>query len=787
MKKTSKNKFTVPLSEFYFSWGLILLVTTLVASLSSYYLYSSTGRQFTFLLMILSLMLLFLAMFQDLKPKFKNPYIVWGILFLMIVVYFLQRSEIHRFDFMVGDASDYFAAGICSVTFNQDIGYILPLSATITAVGYEIFGIKNVLLSYIIFYLSSVPLFYYLFRKLGLSAYLSLVMSALLIYIPLSIWYAKSSFTEPIWQILLFTFVINMYSILQTNTFTWKNIIIAYMIFFLAPMLRVEGVLYYGLITFLALFHFWKYANDKIFVFSGVGLFIIAISTHITLRLRPDYLLHRQFNRIIPHATEENVMIILYTLALLLIFIFLLVYLFKKIYSKFNFCMFIIVFSIFSKLGLAYVYAIKKHISFFDMLFVNEYGLALGNFGIPITLMMIIGLFLLYIQALKGHILPMLLVVIYTIFYIPFVMQAVTFFDPHAFFFYWNRYYFSVFMIIHLFALGISFQYVYTMLKKYITNTKTLHTSFIVFFLLLLFSSINIKLYTISVNESHLKGSYKLYTWVQNHIGKQPLSLVTESGIIYAQKASPDGKETIEYLIGRMFNIYHMPIKGHTSASSKELINGFQYTPPSRKVNYVLCVSTHPCQLKNNSLYLIDTLMLPLEWREHFGLDANASRVHQGDVSKSVVKHLPLHATLYNVVPRIQLGQALSFKHMTPSTLSMFEEGWTVLPDSGMLSKKKKAVISLAMIRNNPTTDYILTLRYAIMDATKASAKTVLFSYKREKIKEVSTDSPYTKTVQLRLSKNLIKSQHGEKELIIETVPSGNFILRSLTLSISTQ
>jgi len=649
MKKISKNKDTITLSDFYFTWGILLLVASLVASLSSYYLYSSLGRQFTFALIVLSLTTLFLGMVQDLNKKLKNPYIVWGILFFIIIIYFLQRLEMHRFDFMVGDASDYFAAGICSVTYNQDIGYILPLSATITAIGYEIFGIENILLSYVIFYLSSIPLFYYLFRKLDLSEYLSLAMSTLMIFVPLSIWYAKSSFTEPIWQILLFIFVLTMYLILQRNTLSWKYIILSYMIFFLAPMLRVEGVFYYGLITFLALFHFWKYSNYKIFIFSGLGLFIVAISTHITLRLRPDYLLHRQFNRIIPHATEENVMLALYGLTIFLIFLTLIIYLIRKTYSKLSFPLVIVIFTIAAKVGFAYLYAIKKHMIFLDMLVMNEYDFIVGNFGFPISLMIILGLILLYIKAIKGQILALLLVVVYTIFYIPFVMQAVTFFDPHAFFFYWNRYYFSVLMIIHLFALGLSFKYIYTTLSNKITTIKTTNISFIAFFLLIILSSVNIKLYTIAVNEAHLKNSYKFYNWVQGHIGKQSLSLVTASGIIYTQNARPDGRETIEYLIGRTFSIYKMPVIGHKRVSTQQLKNGYKYTLPARQVKYILCVSTDSCQLVNNKLSLIDQYTLPLEWREHFGLDKNASSIHKGDITKSVVQKATLNVSLYKV------------------------------------------------------------------------------------------------------------------------------------------
>jgi len=649
MKKISKNKDTITLSDFYFTWGILLLVASLVASLSSYYLYSSLGRQFTFALIVLSLTTLFLGMVQDLNKKLKNPYIVWGILFFIIIIYFLQRLEMHRFDFMVGDASDYFAAGICSVTYNQDIGYILPLSATITAIGYEIFGIENILLSYVIFYLSSIPLFYYLFRKLDLSEYLSLAMSTLMIFVPLSIWYAKSSFTEPIWQILLFIFVLTMYLILQRNTLSWKYIILSYMIFFLAPMLRVEGVFYYGLITFLALFHFWKYSNYKIFIFSGLGLFIVAISTHITLRLRPDYLLHRQFNRIIPHATEENVMLALYGLTTFLILLTLIIYLIRKTYSKLSFPLVIVIFTIAAKVGFAYLYAIKKHMIFLDMLVMNEYDFIVGNFGFPISLMIILGLILLYIKAIKGQILALLLVVVYTIFYIPFVMQAVTFFDPHAFFFYWNRYYFSVLMIIHLFALGLSFKYIYTTLSNKITTIKTTNISFIAFFLLIILSSVNIKLYTIAVNEAHLKNSYKFYNWVQGHIGKQSLSLVTASGIIYTQNARPDGRETIEYLIGRTFSIYKMPVIGHKRVSTQQLKNGYKYTLPARQVKYILCVSTDSCQLVNNKLSLIDQYTLPLEWREHFGLDKNASSIHKGDITKSVVQKATLNVSLYKV------------------------------------------------------------------------------------------------------------------------------------------
>ena len=649
MQKIPKIVPLVPVSEYYFSSGLILLLATLVISLSAYYLYSPTGRLFAFFVMLVSLLMLFLGMIKDLEPIFKYKWVPWFIVIILLLVYFLDRREFPRFDFMVGDASDYFAAGLCSVTYSQDIGYILPLSATIAAVGYEIFGIKNVLLSYVVFYATSIPIFYYLFRKLTLTSFISLLMSVFLVFIPLSLWFSKTSFTEPIWQILLFVFMINMYSVLQKNILDWKSLSSIYLILFLAPMLRVEGVFYYGLLIFLAIYHFWKYQNIRVSLLLSLGLFIVAASTHITLRLRPDYMLNRQFSRIIPQATEESVMLALYSLAVILIGLVVLIYFLRRWFTKVPFASLVVILSLILKLGIAYVYAIKKHMSFSDMLFINEYQLAVGNFGIPITLLMILGLTILYVKAFKGDILSLLLIVVYTVFYFPFAMQAVTFYDPHAFFLYWNRYYFSVLMMIHLFGLGLVFQLIYVHLQNIIQNKNMQMLSIFTIIILFSFLSMNTKLYQIVVQESHLKDTYKLYERIKKHIGQKSIYIVSEDGVIYKQNSRPDGLEKIEYLIGRMFTIHKIPEKGHEVIATDRLYPRLQYKLPKVHVDYILCVGRKICHLDNTRLSLIDAFSVPLEWREHFGLDENASSIHKGDITKSVVQKTTLQVSLYRI------------------------------------------------------------------------------------------------------------------------------------------
>jgi len=783
MKHKPDTRTTLPLSERYFIWGIIFFVASLAASLSAYYLYSPIGRQFAFSLLIFSLMTLFWAMAKDLESVFTYKWVAGGVVLALVSVYFLQRMELPRFDFMVGDASDYFAAGLCSVTYNQDIGYILPLSATITALGYEIFGIENVLLSYVILYATSIPIFYFIFRKLQLTSILSFLMSVFLVFIPLSLWFSKTSFTEPIWQILLFVFVLNMYMILQKNTINWKNLISIYMILFLAPMLRVEGVFYYGLLSFLVLYHFWQYQNIRVSLLLSFGIFIIAVSTHITLRLRPDYMLNRQFNRIIPHATEESVMLALYALAGIFIGLVILIYFLRKWYTKMPFSVSIVILSFIVKIAIAYIYATKKHMTFLDMLYINEYDFAVGNFGIPIALLMILGLVILYAKAFKGDVFSLLLVVVYTVFYLPFSMQAVTFTDPHAFFFYWNRYYFSILMMIHLFGLGLIYQFIYKYLQNLFTDKRIQLFSIAIIIIVVSFLSMNIKLYHIVVQESYLKGTYKLYERIKKDVGQTGIYIVTEDGVVYKQNTRPDGLEKIEYLIGRMFSLYKIPERGHEVIPSKKLYPRLEYQLPKKNVDYILCAGRKTCHLDNEQLTLVDTFDIPLEWREHFGLDKNASSIHKGDIAKSVVQKVNLKFSLYKVGKKFSVGKKASFKANTVVSSQLLSKGWTFINNrSSAFSSKGKGVVLIPRIQKLTGETYSLGLRYAIINASAEREKSVTFKLAGKVLQTVKVNSHTTRDIDLLLPNELLPSQPEDIEITIESSNEGQIMLRSILI-----
>jgi len=773
MPKIAKHQSSIFSTENTFLWGIRALTFTLALSLLSYYLYSPLLRQLSFVMLLLSLGTLFWSMVKDIAPTTKYTSIAWGAVLILLTLYFYQRMEFHRFDFSVGDASDYFLAGICSVTYSQDIGYILPLSATISAIGYEVFGIKNLPLAYVIFYASAIPISYFIFRKFQLSVLISFMMTTLLVFSPLSIWYAKSSFSEPIWQILLLILMLTSYRLLHEKIFSWTESITFYTLLFLAPLLRAEGVLLYGFVIFIALYHFWKFMQLQRAIFISIGLFILAASVHLSLLIRPGYLLDRQYSRIIPDVTTFKVMAILYALACLFIGILFLVHLFRKNYIKIKLPFILTLLSIVLKIGVAYLYAIKKEMSFLDMLFIHEYEIAVGNYGIPVTLLIIFGIVLLYIQAIKGQLVALITVMVYTIFYIPYVMQAITFYDPHAFFFYWNRYYFSIFMMIHLFSLGVTLQFIYVHSKKFIVSPIYQKMFIFILFTISISISMNLKLYQIVIHESHLKNSYKFYDWIKDKVGNQPLSLIMDNSVMYRQNIRPDGQEALKYFVYRTFSIYKIPVISTDKVSAEKLYSDLNYTIESPQTKYVLCLGAEECKLTSINLRKVDMFVLPLEWREHFGLSKQDLDIHQGDITKSIVKHYNLHATLYKVEGKIidtfNYGKEIIFNKISTLSKTILHKNWYYTTrDKGAWALTNKVQLQLPFIKKEKDTNYSILLKYYIFDASKKEPKHITISLGKHILKTLSVHESIMKPLEIKIPDRLLSNKHHGITLDLE-------------------
>lgn len=653
MKKnlsTEKQKVS-SLESFLLLWGALFVLFGLAVSLGAYYTYNMTLRYIAFSLLVLGIILLFGSVKQSLQKELKSSSLSLLISLGLGVLYFALRTQLHRFDFGVGDASDYFIAGVCSVTFSQDIGFFLPLTASISALGYSVFGVAYAPMINVLLYAATIPLGYMLLRKLGLNVWISVLMTLFFIINPLSIWFSKTSFSEPIWQLMILLFAILFYRISSNEKLKTIEVIAYFLIVALVPFLRGEGALYYGLVTFFALYHFWKYANLKSALILMLGLFVIAGSIHLTLGIREHYLLSWQFSRVIPGITTQQLMMILYGVAGVMMGLIILLNFIKKGFSRIPFALIVTLLAIAFKIAIAYLYMSKKSVSFMELLVYREYGLALGNFGLPLTLLIGVGLVLLHYKAIKGEKLALLFVVIYAIFSLPFVMQGVTFHDPHELFLYWSRYYFSVIMLMHLFSLALVWQFVYEQSQRVVNVPKYRVVLVSLSILLVSLLSLNLRVLDITINEAYLGNSDKVFTWLKQRVQNQPVSVLYDDGIRYERH---NGLYDAKVFTARMFTVVKIQAKAWQKIKQNQLTSKIQLSKEMYRGRYLVCISSKKPMLENKALILVDQTMFPISWREHYMAQPRSKVETLGDVSNSYKNELTLYLTLYKMPTRVR-------------------------------------------------------------------------------------------------------------------------------------
>ena len=751
-------------------WGSIILMLGLALGLGAYYLHIEALRYIAFFLILSGITVLFTGITQDLKKLTNSTLFSWILVLFLLVVYFSLRTALHRFDFSVGDASDYYWAGLCSVTYAQDIGFFLPLTASVSAIGYTVFGVEYTPLINVILYSASLPVSYFLFRKLGLTTALSFIITLFLIFAPSSIWFSRTSFTEPIWQLTLLMFALFAYKISSDAHLKLKDILALSLLMLLIPFLRGEAALYYGLVIFLSLYHLWKFQNLRSAMIITSTLILLALSIHVTLGIRAHYLLGWQFSRIIPNITEIQLMSILYGVSFVAMALIFILSKFQKGFSRINLPIVLTLFAILIKVVIAYLFSIKKNMLFTDMLFMNEYGLALGNFGLPITLLMAMGILLLYIKAIQGDRASLTLIIIYTIFYLPFVMQAVTFQDPHEVFFYWNRYYLSIFMMIHIFALSLVAKLTYEQLGRLISPVLYRFLLLLTLLLGMVYFSMSGRLHHIVTHEAYLENSYKLFSWVTQRVGQKNLSVVYDSEIKYPRH---NGQYDAKVFIARGFTVVKVRATGYQKVTLDKLNSALNYVPDISKSDYLLSLSTQKCNLENKQLTLVDTIILPISWREHYRAHPIMKKELHGDVTKSLKNNLKLHLSLYEIGNRFNFNSKIIFKKSSKVASSFLKKGWMgIVGGTGALSSGSTATLSIPGIQKENDTMYTVKLKYSILSASKLNPQKVQFSINGKMVEEIEINSPSIKEHTITVPNALLSKITKSIDIHIEHIPT---------------
>jgi len=607
LSSTKRIHFFIEYSQFF---GSVLFLLGLGVALLAYLLHISILNYLSFLLLCLGWVLLFIEMKNDLSKTVHSRFMVYILIGLILFLYFLQRLALPEFFFSVADASDYYLSGVNSVLHKNDIGFFLPLTASVSAVGFMMLGYKYALLMIVFVYSAFIPLTYFILKKLKLTTAISLVFVVFISLTPLSIWFSKTSFSEPIWQILLLFLILVSYSILDKKNIELSDLLILSLVLILAPFSRGEAIVLYAIIGFLSVYYYWKFDDLKSSLFIALNSIFLAISIHTTLSFRSHYLLDWQFNRVIPHISIFEIMTIVYIVSVLLIILpFFMKFLPKK-FKNINLPLILVLLAIVFKIVIAVYFSRQKHMEFIDLFFTNEYSFAIHNFTPFIVFIIILGLILLHIKATQDNKMSLILVLMYAIFSLPFTMQATSFSDTHQFFLYWNRYYFSILMMIHLFSFAIAIQFIYNKLDTIIPTLRYKQFLVIGFIVVMTLLPMDYKLAKIVRNDAYLVNSSKLFPWIAEKVLNKSISIVYPSNVSY-------GNYDLKQLIKRGLEVTNTHVKFYRKIRAKEFDNKLNLPSKLYQSKFLLCFSQKTCKFDNHDLKLIDTLPIVTSWRTH--------------------------------------------------------------------------------------------------------------------------------------------------------------------------
>lgn len=614
--------------------GILFLLSSLLLSIGSYIFSIHFMYYIAFLLLCMAICFMLYAMWLDIKYPLDSSLISFFLIVLLTILYMWQREFLFESAFMLGDSSDYLWSGVSSSLYGNDIGFFPPLTSSLTAVGYQVFGLKNTSIIIVIFYFSALPIIYFIFRNFKFSSIESYMLVLVFQCIPLDIWFSKAVYSEPIWQVMVIILILYTYNIIKKESLSWINLLPLFIILLLAGLTRGSAVILYGLIIFLSLYHYWKYGNIKNAIIIALGMFVLAVSIHYAVSLRSRYFLEWQYSRFIPNITIYQLMIILYSIPLVyMIFLFIL-RIMKKIFMASNIPLLIVMVSISFKIGIAYYYSSVNNIEFLRPFYQNELSVVIGNYGAILTSMITIGILYIYFEALKGNVPYLILVVVYTLFLIPFTMQNISFDKVHMQLLYWNRYYFSEIFLIHFFALGVFVKSLYDFLGKYFQLYKYNYLWLIFLFPLLFISSIDGKLYTYVTKDGYLENSSDLFIWASKKVKNKNVSIVYSSDISYNHF---DAK----HLLHKGLYVIGVQPKAYQKVQISNLNNNFIPIRRILKNDIVLCISTQKCILNTTKFIKLDDFSMSIHWREHRRSMVSNKRYE-----------MKIYATIYKILSR---------------------------------------------------------------------------------------------------------------------------------------
>jgi len=722
--------------------GIAILIVGFATSIISYFSGFVSLYYISFSLIVASLLYMFDSIRRDLDRVFDLSSTSIYLIVTFITLYAIQRSNLSDSSFITGDASDYYWAGVSSALKGDDIGFFLPLSSAISAIGYKIFGLGSLSAITAIVHIAVMPIYYFLFRKIGLASIVSLLLISLIQIIPLDIWFSKTTFSEPIWQVLVWMFIYLSYKILEDDRFSWSTYVPFFILISLLPMSRGSAVFIYGAIYFLAIYSFWRYGKLKIALLILLSMLVLTLSIEYTLPIRYRYLIGWQYSRIIPGINISELVTIFYSATTIFVASIFVIRWQKRLFRSLNLHLILVLLAIAMKIVVALLFSIKNGIPFINLLLLNEFGLARGNLGIILVVLIIIGLGSIYYRAaFKGDRLSLILVVAYTLFSIPFVMQNVTIWDQHDMFIYWHRYYFSELFAIHMVALAMVAKLLYSVgsrveiKESYFISILSIAVAGVFFY------SISLPLHNVVTKEASLPKSSELFSWISDRSKAKSLSVVYDADIHY-------GIYDAKQLIYRGLYVTGVDVKNYIKVPKENLNRDIDFSPKVLDGDQILCLSTTSCNLDPDQFTLVDRFATSLWWRRS-GIDIYRQR-----------EHLNIYAYLYDIKHKFSVGRYILFKNSSDIAHKLLGRGWYSIGREAVWSSQDAELIIPNILEKGSR--YQLQLIFNAYDPNKEGKKRVVISIGDRVVADLTISEIYPDLYLVDIPPEIVEGSRGK-------------------------
>ena len=277
------------------------------------------------------------------------------------------------------------------------------------------------------------------------------------------------------------------------------------------------------------------------------------------------------------------------------------------------------------------------------------------------------------------------------------------------------------------------------------------------------------KLYHIVTHEAYLQNSQKLMPWVKEHTQSQSLAIIYDENIKYELHHNRvyDGR----ILTYRTFPVARINTKIYQKINLNKPLNLKSQILHNK---FLLCLSTKPYKINKKDFKKIDSIILPISWRENYGIQKKDEAIHQWKLTQSIKNTYKLYATLYQLSPKkiddtFSYDKEIVFNKLSKTSIKILKNNWYYTTrDKGAWALQPKTSLTIPHIKKEKNIKYDIILKYFIFNASKKHPKKMTILLNNTVLTELMIYKSYTRSSIIHIPNHLLLSKKEEVELQIK-------------------